>query len=53
MGRKAHNPSLTRKIARGLKQGQSPESLVSTVDTIVLGGSAIMYKVSTESLVIS
>ena len=34
MGRKAHNPSLTRKIARDLKQGQPPESLVSTVDTI-------------------
>ena len=34
MGRKTHNPSLTRKIARDLKQGQSPESLLSVVDDI-------------------
>ena len=34
MGRKTHNPSLTRKIARDLKQGQSPEALLSVVDSI-------------------
>jgi len=34
MGRKAHNPSLTRKIARDLKQGQTPEVLLSIVDSI-------------------
>ncbi len=34
MGRKAHNPSLTRKIARDLKQGQSPAALLSVVDSI-------------------
>ena len=34
MGRKTHNPSLTRKIARDLKQGQSPETLLSVVDSI-------------------
>ena len=34
MGRKTHNPSLTRKIARELKQGQSPEALLPVVNSI-------------------
>jgi len=34
VGRKNHNPSITRKIVRDLKQGHSPESLFSAVKNI-------------------